>query len=136
MTTATYCRNCSLFLGDKLGNFCPNCGQETKLHPPTVGEFAHEFVGHYVALEGRLWKTLLLLFFKPAELTREYLHGRRRRYVLPLRLYLTASLLFFVVVKFAGLGGGWNTQLNSQTNPLLLEQTAAAPRWWPPPAGC
>ncbi|MFL6629820.1 MAG: DUF3667 domain-containing protein, partial [Vitreoscilla sp.] len=79
--------------------FCPACGQETTLHPPTLGEFLHEFVGHYVALEGTLWRTLGLLVCRPGRLTREYLDGRRRRYVLPLRLYLTASFLFFLVLK-------------------------------------
>jgi len=79
--------------------FCPECGQETTLHPPTLVEFLHEFVGHYVALEGALWQTLKLLLAKPGRLTREYLDGRRRRYVLPLRLYLTCSFLFFLVVK-------------------------------------
>ncbi len=116
MNTISNCLNCAHELGDKPGNYCPNCGQETALHPPTVREFAHEFIGHYVALEGRLWKTLGLLFFKPAELTREYLAGRKRRYVLPLRLYLTASLLFFFIVKFAGISG---------TNTMNKEDRAA-----------
>ena len=38
------------------------------------------------------------MFFRPGELTREYLQGRKRRYVLPLRLYLSISLVFFLVV--------------------------------------
>lgn len=45
-----------------------------------------------------------LLFFKPAELTREYRNGRKQRYISPLRLYITASFLFFLVVKIAGFG--------------------------------
>lgn len=90
------CRNCGVPAPLK---FCPECGQETTLHPPTLGEFLHEFVGHYVALEGTLWRTLGLLLRRPGRLTREYLDGRRRRYVLPLRLYLTASFLFFLVLK-------------------------------------
>ena len=90
------CRNCGSQAPLK---FCPECGQETTLHPPTLGEFLHEFVGHYVALEGTLWRTLKLLLTKPGRLTREYLDGRRRKYVLPLRLYLTCSFLFFLVVK-------------------------------------
>jgi hypothetical protein len=90
------CRNCGTAAPLK---FCPECGQETTLHPPTLGEFLHEFVGHYVALEGALWRTLRLLLSRPGQLTREYLLGRRRRYVLPLRLYLTCSFLFFLVLK-------------------------------------
>ncbi len=90
------CRNCGQQAPLK---FCPECGQETTLHPPTLGEFLHEFVGHYVALEGSLWRTLGMLLRRPGRLTREYLDGRRRRYVLPLRLYLTASFLFFLVLK-------------------------------------
>ena len=92
------CRNCGAQAPSK---FCPDCGQETTLHPPTLGEFLHEFVGHYVALEGSLWRTLGMLLMKPGRLTREYLDGRRRRYVLPLRLYLTASFLFFLVLKLS-----------------------------------
>jgi Protein of unknown function (DUF3667) len=78
---------------------CPRCGQATRLHAPTFFEFIHEFVGHYVALEGALWRTLGNLFFRPGRLTTEYVAGRRRKYVLPLRLYITASFLFFLVVK-------------------------------------
>ncbi|MGY4830944.1 DUF3667 domain-containing protein [Sphaerotilaceae bacterium SBD11-9] len=90
------CRNCGTLAPL---NYCAECGQETALHPPTFGEFVHEFIGHYVALEGALWRTLGLLLARPGRLTREYLAGRRRRYVLPLRLYLTASFLFFLVLK-------------------------------------
>lgn len=103
-TLEVTCRNCDANLGLPSANFCPACGQDTLNHPPTFWEFVHEFITHYVALEGKLWKTLLLLFFKPAELTREYRAGRKLRYISPLRLYITASFLFFLVVKIAGLG--------------------------------
>ena len=94
------CRNCGESLEfERRPNYCPRCGQQTTLHPPSVWEFVHEFIGHYVAFEGKLWKTLALLMLKPGQLTREYLAGRRERYVLPLRLYLTASFVFFVLVK-------------------------------------
>jgi len=95
---AAVCRNC----GEAApGRYCPECGQETALHPPSALEFLHEFVGHYVALEGALWRSLRALAV-PGRLTLEYYAGRRRRYVLPLRLYLTASLVFFLAVKLAG----------------------------------
>ena len=94
------CLNCGAAAG---GRFCPACGQETRLHVPSAAEFLHEFVGHYVALEGKLWTSLLLLLFKPGQLTAAYLAGRRVRYVQPLRLYLTLSLLFFALFKYGGL---------------------------------
>lgn len=72
------------------------------MHPPSTREFLHEFIGHYVALEGKLWKSLWLLLLKPGRLTLEYIHGRRVRYVQPLRLYLTFSLIFFALIKFSG----------------------------------
>lgn len=83
---------------------CPNCGQATHLHAPTLFEFVHEFVSHYVALEGALWRSLWALLARPGHLTREYLAGRRLHYVLPLRLFLTLSFLFFLLIKVLGLG--------------------------------
>jgi hypothetical protein len=95
------CRNCGAEPVPQTPppRFCARCGQERTLHPPTLAEILHEFIGHYVALEGPLWRSLGLLLARPGRLTREYLDGRRRTYVLPLRLYLSASFLFFVVLK-------------------------------------
>jgi Protein of unknown function (DUF3667) len=112
---ANHCRNCDFSFGETTPSFCPNCGQDTLNHPPTFWEFVHEFVTHYVALEGKLWKTMLLLFFKPAELTREYRAGRKLRYISPLRLYITASFLFFLVVKVVGWGDV--VKVNVETDP-------------------
>jgi hypothetical protein len=118
-----HCRNCSFSFGETTPNFCLGCGQDTLNHPPTFWEFVHEFVTHYVALEGKLWKSLMLLFFKPAELTREYRAGRKLRYISPLRLYITASFLFFLVVKVAGWGGLVNVNVGDTA---AKKQEAAA----------
>jgi hypothetical protein len=83
-------------------NFCCVCGQETRLHVPSAFEFFHEFVAHYVALEGKLWRTLGLLLFRPGMLSAEYIAGRRARYVQPLRIYLSFSIIFFAVLKLSG----------------------------------
>ena len=93
---SNFCRNCR---APANSHFCPECGQETKLHVPSLGEFVHELVGHYVAIEGKLWRTVKTLLFKPGELTLDYLAGRRASYIQPLRLYLTFSLLFFGLLQ-------------------------------------
>lgn len=91
------CRSC----GEKVsGNFCAACGEAVRLHVPSAVEFLHEFVGHFVALEGKLWKTLQLLILRPGQLTLEFLGGRRVPFIAPLRLYLTLSLVFFALIKF------------------------------------
>jgi hypothetical protein len=96
---ASNCLNCGVAIS---GKFCHECGQEATLHVASAREFMHEFVGHYVALEGKLWKSLGLLVFRPGRLTLEYIQGRRARYVQPLRLYLTFSIIFFAVFKISG----------------------------------
>ncbi|MFO1337845.1 MAG: DUF3667 domain-containing protein [Burkholderiaceae bacterium] len=96
------CRNCGEPLGTPRPNYCGHCGQETHLKPPTVMEFAQQFGGSYISMEGALWRTLLLLLFRPGRLTREYLSGRKRRYVLPLRLYLTISVVALLALQWSG----------------------------------
>ncbi|MBX3637278.1 MAG: DUF3667 domain-containing protein, partial [Rubrivivax sp.] len=75
------------------------------MRPPTVGEFLQQFGGAYFATEGALWRTLKLLLARPGELTRQYLAGRRRHYVLPLRLYLSISLVVLLALRVSA---GWN----------------------------
>jgi len=131
MTTSACadCANCGHALPvDPRARYCPHCGQETALHPPTFLEFAHEFVSHYVAAEGALWRTLATLLLRPGRLTREYLAGRRRRYVLPLRLYLTASFLFFVLVKFVGVGSSLQIDFDARSGATPVAQSEEALR--------
>jgi hypothetical protein len=93
------CLNCSEPLASPRPRFCPACGQETNIRPPRIGEFIQQFGGAYFATEGALWRTLKWLLFKPGELTRQYLAGRRKHYVLPLRMYLTVSLVVLLAVR-------------------------------------
>lgn len=112
------CLNCAAPLPDPRPRFCGACGQETNVKPPTVAEFVQQFGGAYFSTEGALWRTLALLLFKPGELTRRYLAGRRKHYVLPLRLYLTISLLVLLTLRVASpafnlkLGGDAPTELD------------------------
>lgn len=92
------CRNC----GESApGAYCSACGQETRDRLPTLREFMREAAGRLVALDGKLWKTLGALFFRPGFLTREYFAGRRRRYIRPARMFLIASLILFATLQIA-----------------------------------
>lgn len=95
------CLNCDQPLPEPRPRFCPACGQETNVRPPRLGEFIQQFGGAYFATEGALWRTLKLLLLKPGVLTAQYLAGRRKHYVLPLRLYLTISVLVLLLLRLA-----------------------------------
>jgi len=99
-SAAACCPSCQAPAVDK---FCSRCGESIAVHAPSAGEFLHEFVGHYVALEGKLWQTLRLLMFRPGQLTVDHNRGRRVPYINPLRLYLTLSLVVFALIKSVGI---------------------------------
>jgi hypothetical protein len=61
-----------------------------------------EAAGRYVAFDGRMWRTLAALLFRPGFLTREYFAGRRRRYIRPARLFLVLSIALFALLRFVG----------------------------------
>lgn len=111
-----YCRNCHFTLATPRPVYCGHCGQETDLHPPSVREMFTEYLGHYVAFDGPLWRTLWALICLPGHLTNAYFHGQRRRYVLPLRVYLSASFVFFV---------GWHLLPHADNETDSDEPTAA-----------
>ncbi|XLZ68111.1 DUF3667 domain-containing protein [Massilia sp. SR12] len=90
------CHNCHAPVSEK---FCGQCGQAAHLHVASAHEFIHHFIGHYVAAEGKLWRTLLALLFRPGQLTLEFVRGRRGQFIDPLRLLLTISLLAFLLLK-------------------------------------
>jgi hypothetical protein len=92
------CRNCG---ASAPGAFCAACGQGTRERLPTFAQFMREATGRYVAFDGKLWKTLAALLFRPGFLTREYFAGRRRRYIGPARLFLVSSLVLFAVLRLA-----------------------------------
>jgi len=88
------CRNCATVF---VGNFCPACGQEADTRMPGVWAFLFEMFTHHVGSEGKLPRTLWRLFARPGALTADYFAGIRARYIRPVRLYLIASVAFFVV---------------------------------------
>jgi hypothetical protein len=93
---ANLCRNCGAVAP---GAFCPACGQETDTRLPTLRKFMHDATGRLVSFDSRMWRTLFALVARPGFLTREYLDGRRKRYLRPTRLYLIMSLLLFAVLR-------------------------------------
>ena len=98
---ARACLNCGERL---LGQHCWRCGQEDiDLHRP-LRHLARDSVGDLLNLDTRLLRTLGPLFFRPGLVIREYLAGRRVRFVQPLKMFLLASVVFFGLVALVPIG--------------------------------
>ena len=82
-------------------SYCPECGQHEIDSDPTLREFVHELAEEFLHWDGKLATTFRTLVTRPGALTVEYLAGRRMRYVSPLRVYLTCSVLFFFLGAIA-----------------------------------
>lgn len=91
------CLNCGTALG---GQYCGHCGQRATSRFISLWELIRDAFGDLFELDSRLWRTLIPLLARPGRLTRDYLEGRRARYMPPFRMYLVLSLVFFVVAFF------------------------------------
>ncbi|HEV7717290.1 MAG TPA: DUF3667 domain-containing protein [Steroidobacteraceae bacterium] len=98
---ARRCENCQAPLS---GPYCAACGQRDEPHIHSLKEFISEAAESVTHADSRVWRTLWPLLVKPGFLTREFLEGRRARYLPPFRLYLVLSVIFFLVAS----GGGHN----------------------------
>ncbi len=93
----TFCKNCGTAL---TGQYCGACGQRASNRLISLRELVKDAFGDLFELESRLWRTLIPLAVRPGQLTRDYLTGRRARYMPPFRMYLVLSLTFFIVAFF------------------------------------
>lgn len=81
------------------GNFCSNCGQPTHVHR-TLLHLGEEVLHGVMHFDARVWRTLPLLAFNPGRLTREWIHGKRTRYVSPLAMFLFTVFVTFFALSF------------------------------------
>ena len=87
------CLNCG---AEVAGRFCQQCGQENVEVKESFFQLLVHFIEDLTHFDGKLWKTLKLLLFKPGSLTKYYMEGKRATYLHPIRMYLFVSAVFFL----------------------------------------
>jgi len=108
------------------GNFCSNCGQPTHVHR-TLLHLGEEILHGALHFDARIWRTLPLLAINPGRLTREWVQGRRTRYVSPLAMFLFTVFLMFFVFSFTGaLNPKVETNLSAEQRAALIQQLQEA----------
>src|SRR4051812_433341 len=81
-THETNCLNCGALL---TGPYCHECGQHAQVHR-TLSALFHDFLHGVLHFEGKIWRTLPLLAWRPGQLTRCYIEGQRARFVSPIAM--------------------------------------------------
>lgn len=110
------CANCGTPL---VGHYCHACGQQGHLHNK-LGHLLHEFVEGIAHFDGRLWRTLPLLAWRPGRLSRDWIEGKRARYVAPLHIFLFALFLMFTIPTFVHYQT--NSTVNVNGSPVIIDQ--------------
>jgi hypothetical protein len=91
------CLNCGTGLK---GPFCYFCGQPDRNFMRFFPALLRDMMEDLLDLDSRFLRTVKPLLFKPGRLTRDYMEGRRFRYVPPMRLYILSSIVFFLLAAF------------------------------------
>jgi hypothetical protein len=83
------------------GRYCRTCGQRKGEVRVSMRRLIADVLEDQLSINSALPRTLGALLFRPGRLTAEYARGRIASYIAPFRLYLVASLVFFLTASIA-----------------------------------
>jgi len=111
------CLNCGSVVQ---GHYCQDCGQENIEPKETFWHMVTHFFYDITHFDGSFFITLKDLLFKPGFLSKEYVKGRRKAYLHPVRMYVFTSAVFFLI--FFSLFKAKETGVTAEgDNPALIE---------------
>jgi hypothetical protein len=97
------CLNCGATV---IGRYCHVCGQENIVIKQSFWSLNKHFVYDIFHFDGKFFETLGHLIWRPGIISKEYVEGKRTKYLDPIRMYLFTSAFFFLV--FFAIGGHIN----------------------------
>jgi Protein of unknown function (DUF3667) len=106
----THCENCGAPL---TGEFCAKCGQHAIDYRRSLFQVLIDAADSFFNWDTKFLKSIGLLLIRPWKLTNDFNAGRRARYVHPLRLYLLASIAFFLLARTINLESKGPIQLST-----------------------
>ena len=107
------CYNCGTALS---GSFCGACGQKSQQLDPSLADFLHDLSHELLHVDGKIFRSVAALLFRPGVLTRDYFEGKKARWISPIRLYLVFSVIFFGVITL----GAENEPFAHTTSRLMV----------------
>jgi Protein of unknown function (DUF3667) len=107
----TRCPSCGSAL---MGRYCRDCGEKRLTrHDYSIRRYLTEALDAITHLDSKLLRSNWLLVSRPGFLSREYLQGRRVRYVTPLKLFLFVNILYYISITIF--------YANTFTTPLRIQ---------------
>lgn len=113
----THCENCGAPLA---GEFCSQCGQHAIDYRRSIFRVLLDAADSFLNWDTKFLHTVNQLLIHPWHLTNDFNAGRRARYVHPLRLYLIASIVFFLVARALNLQAPDKIELTAQDRAELV----------------
>lgn len=110
----THCENCETTL---TGEYCSQCGQHAIDYRRSLMRLVIDAADSLLNWDTKFLHTVVVLLVRPWRLTNDFNAGRRVRYVHPLRLYLIASILFFLLgnlLNFTGFRDNRDIELSAE----------------------
>ena len=90
------CLNCGECKPDS-DPYCKNCGQRHTRLNDGLEYFVGDFLTSFLSVDGRAFRTVTTLLFKPGKCALDFLNGRRSYYLSTSQIYLVSGFFFFLV---------------------------------------
>src|SRR3954469_8815989 len=113
----THCENCGAPL---TGEFCAQCGQHAIDYRRSIFRVLLDAADSFLNWDTKFLHSMNQLLVHPWQLTNDFNAGRRARYVHPLRLYLIASIVFFLLARAVNWDSEGPIQLTAQDRTELV----------------
>jgi len=130
--TLTTCENCGAALN---GAFCSQCGQHAIDYRRSLWRVLVDAADSFLNWDTKFLSSIGILLWRPWKLTNDFNAGRRARYVHPLRLYLLASIAFFLLAKLVNFTGFSDNRPKELTAEDRAEMDAALTKLAAPESG-
>jgi hypothetical protein len=95
------------------GNYCNNCGEkEIKPKDRTLKHLLSQIVNAFTFADGKFLNTLKSITLRPGRFSKDYVEGKRVKYMTPVSIFFLANLIYFLFPLI----NTFTTSLYIQTN--------------------
>ncbi len=97
LVIARPCPNCG---AESSEAYCPKCGEMMEPRVLRIRHYLQDIAQEILSLDTKFFNSIPALLFHPGFLAKEFVAGRRKRYLSPLRLHIVIGFLFFIALGY------------------------------------